>query len=81
MKLKVKVRPSEKVEISTEYIKLDSFLKFAVLVETGGEAKQLIQDGEVKVNGETCLMRGKKLYPGDTVAFAGKKYEVSGGKI
>ena len=79
--IKVKVRPPEKVEITSEFIKLDSFLKFAVLVETGGEAKQLIADGEVKVNGETCLQRGKKLYPGDVVTFFGKKYEVADGKL
>ncbi len=56
----------ETVKITTEFIKLDALLKFAGVVETGGEAKQAIQDGEVLVNGETCNMRGKKLRPGDT---------------
>ena len=58
------------VSISTEYIKLEAILKYASLVGTGGEAKVLIQDGHVKVNGEVCTMRGKKLRPGDTVFFA-----------
>ncbi len=57
----------EKIAISTEFIKLDSFLKFASAVETGGMAKEIIQEGLVKVNGEVCLMRGKKLRPGDKV--------------
>lgn len=53
------------IHITTEFIKLDALLKFAGAVETGGEAKQVIQDGEVSVNGEICTMRGKKLRPGD----------------
>lgn len=57
----------QEVKISTEFIKLEALLKFAGLVETGGEAKELIQSGQVKVNGETCLARGKKLRPGDKV--------------
>jgi len=56
-----------KAEIHTEYIKLDSALKFAGAVYTGGEAKEMVQNGEVKVNGEECLMRGKKLRDGDIV--------------
>ena len=59
----------ETVKIETEYIKLDSLLKFAALVGTGGEAKYVIQEGLVRVNGELCTMRGKKIYPGDTVTF------------
>lgn len=54
------------VSIETEYIKLDSLLKFAGAVETGGQAKDLIAAGHVSVNGEPCTMRGKKLRPGDT---------------
>ena len=50
----------EKIRITTEFIKLDALLKFAGLCETGGEAKELIQGGAVKVNGEVCTMRGKK---------------------
>ena len=55
----------ERIKINTEFIKLEALLKFAGVVETGGEAKLAIQDGEVKVNGEPCTMRGKKLRPGD----------------
>ena len=55
----------EKVSIQTEFIKLDSLLKYANLLATGGEAKLAIQDGLVKVNGEVCTMRGTKLRPGD----------------
>lgn len=53
--------------ISGDYIKLESLLKFEGMTETGGEAKFLIQDGQVLVNGEICTMRGKKIRPGDTV--------------
>ncbi len=66
----------EKIAITTEFIKLDSFLKFAALVGTGGEAKRIIADGLVGVNGETCTVRGKKLYPGDRVDFQGAVLEV-----
>ncbi|MBD5133388.1 MAG: RNA-binding S4 domain-containing protein [Clostridiales bacterium] len=61
----------EHVKISTEFIRLDALLKFAGAVETGGEAKLAIQDGEVKVNGETCSMRGRKLRPGDRAELDG----------
>ena len=65
----------KKVEviITTEFIKLQDLMKFAGLVETGGEAKERIQAGEASVNGEVCLQRGKKLRPGDTVTFSGKE--------
>lgn len=63
------------VEIKTEFIKLDSLLKFAGLTDTGGLAKEIIQQGLVKVNGEVCTMRGKKIRSGDTVAVEG--YEVT----
>ena len=59
----------ERIQITTEFIKLDALLKFAALVGTGGEAKMVIADGMVSVNGETCTMRGKKIHPGDTVRF------------
>ena len=62
----------EKIAITTEFIKLDAFMKFANVVMTGGEAKMLIQDGAVKVNGEICTMRGKKLRPGDMVEVGGQ---------
>lgn len=53
----------EYIKINTEYIKLDAFLKFAGAVETGGEAKLAIQDGQVKVNSAPCTMRGKSSVP------------------
>ena len=66
----------EKITIETEYIKLDSLLKFAAVVGTGGEAKYVISEGMVTVNGEVCTMRGKKLRPGDKVSFQGLDFEV-----
>ena len=62
------------VVIGTEFIKLESALKFANAVESGGMAKTVIQEGDVLVNGEVCTMRGKKLYPGDKVRFNGDTY-------
>lgn len=73
IKLTVAKRP---VKIHTPFIKLDEFLKFSGGVMTGGEAKMVIQEGLVLVNGEICLMRGKKLVPGDTVSFENTLYEV-----
>jgi ribosome-associated protein len=64
------------VKIDTEFIKLDSFLKAAGLVASGGEAKMLIIEGMVRVNGETETRRGRKLYPDDRVEIAGKSYTV-----
>ena len=56
---------SRQIKIHTEFIKLQDLLKFAGAVETGGDAKLIIQEGRGAVNGEPCLMRGKKLRPGD----------------
>ncbi len=67
----------EKIEIRTEFIKLDAFLKFAGICETGGIAKEAVQSGDVKVNGEVCTMRGKKIRPGDTVELDGNKFIVA----
>lgn len=61
----------QRVKIGTEFIKLQDLLKFAGAVETGGEAKVLIQEGAVTVNGEVCAMRGKKLRPGDRASLDG----------
>ncbi len=61
----------EHIKISTEYIKLDALLKFAGAADTGGEAKLAIREGEVRVNGEVCTMRGKKLRPGDRAELPG----------
>ena len=66
----------EKITIDTDFIKLDSLLKFAAAVGTGGEAKQAIAQGLVKVNGEVCTMRGKKLRPGDKVKFQNMEFEI-----
>ena len=57
----------QSIKITTEFIKLDSLLKFSGLTETGGIAKEIIQQGLVKVNGEVCTMRGKKIRCGDVV--------------
>ena len=77
MKVTVKKKDSGKripIVIGTEFIKLEAAMKYVNMVESGGIAKAVIQDGEVKVNGEVCTMRGKKLYPGDTVFFDGAEY-------
>lgn len=66
-----------KIQITTEYIKLQDLLKLAGLVETGGEAKELIQGGQAQVNGQVCTQRGKKIRPGDDVLFGGAHYTVS----
>lgn len=60
------------IKINTEFIRLDALLKFAGAVGTGGEAKLAVQDGEVKVNGEVCTMRGRKLRPGDRAELDGR---------
>lgn len=65
------------VSITTEFIKLESLLKFAGVTETGGEAKVLIQDGTVQVNGEVCLMRGKKIREGDVITLPGIELTVT----
>lgn len=70
----------EKILIHTEFIKLDGLLKLAGLVETGGEAKLLIQNGQVEVNGEVCTMRGKKLRAGDTVTLDGRTVAIGQGR-
>ncbi len=61
----------KKIAVRENFIRLDSAMKLASMVSTGGHAKLVIQNGEVKVNGETCLMRGKKLVSGDTVEYDG----------
>ena len=65
------------VAISTEYIKLESAMKLANIVPTGGSAKAEIQEGYVSVNGEVCTMRGKKLYPGDKFSFDGETFVIT----
>ena len=62
--------------ITTDYIKLDSFLKVVNVVGSGGEAKVIIAEGQVKVNGETETRRGRKLYPGDRVLLGDHEFTV-----
>lgn len=68
---------SEKIIINDEFIKLDSLMKFSGLCETGGEAKVLIQSGQVLVNDEVCTMRGKKMRDGDKAQYGDRIVEVS----
>lgn len=70
----------QKILIHTEFIKLDALLKFAGLCETGGEAKELVQGGQVRLNGEVCTMRGKKCVPGDVVELDGQTIAVAQGR-
>lgn len=67
----------ETITIHTEFIRLQDLMKLADLASSGGEAKLLIQDGQVLVDGEVCLQRGRKLRPGATVAFRGRSYTVA----
>ena len=64
------------ISIHTEFIKLDSLLKLCCAAPDGAAAKHMVAHGMVSVNGEVCLMRGKKLYPGDRVTAGGQTYEV-----
>ena len=66
----------EEIKIYTEYIKLDDLLKFAGILGSGGQAKAVILDGLVKVNGEVCTVRGKKLRVGDSFQFMNTIYEI-----
>lgn len=68
--------PTRVIEIDTDFIRLDALLKLADAVQSGGHAKIVIQDGEVKVNGEVCEMRGKKMRDGDVAEFNSHRYEV-----
>ena len=69
----------EIVRIHTDFITLQDLLKLTGAVHTGGEAKIRVQNGEVLVNGLPCLQRGRKLRPGDSVSFQGKRYAVGAG--
>ena len=80
----MKIKPTKpsvtmEIPITTPFIKLEAFLKFAGAVETGGEAKNLIQSEQVLVDGAVCTMRGKKLLPGMTVELEGSRYTVTCG--
>ena len=78
MKIKVKQAEHNKevVKINTDFIQLQSFLKFKGICETGGQAKEFIQDGIIRVNGEICTARGKKLRNGDFVSAFGTDYYI-----
>ena len=65
------------ISITTEFIKLQDFMKFANVCESGGRAKTFIQNEQVQVNGEVCTQRGKQLRPGDTVCFMGNTWIVA----
>ena len=67
----------ETITIHTEFIRLQDLMKLGSLVSSGGEAKLLIQDGQVQVGGEVCLQRGKKLRPGDVVTFQNRSYTIA----
>ncbi len=80
MKVRVTKKRSEQVipvEITTEFIKLQDFLKLCDAAPSGGMAKNFVQNGEVKVNGETETRRGRKLYPGDEVGFLHDRWQVT----
>lgn len=70
------IKVMQEIKINTEIIKLDSFLKWCGAVSLGSEAKMLVQDGMVLVNGEVCTQRGKKLRVGDEVEFEGEIYKL-----
>ena len=71
---------TSQVQIATEWIKLDALLKFSGVMETGGEAKEAIQGGNVRVNGEVCTMRGKKCRAGDVIELDGQSVEIGQGQ-
>ncbi len=78
MKIRIKAaeRKNEDVTIKTDFIRLDSFLKFKGIAETGGQAKAFIQDGIIKVNDEICTARGKKLRAGDKISAFSIDYHI-----
>lgn len=77
--MKVAVKKKDLVTplfITTEFIKLQDAMKYANVVFSGGEAKQIIQSGDVQVNGEMCTMRGRKLRDGDSFTFSGQTFRI-----
>lgn len=77
-KIKVKLLEIEEqpLTITTPFIKLDAALKFSGIAQTGGHAKLLIEEGKIRVNGEPCSVRGKKLYAGDTFEYKNRRFTV-----
>ena len=78
-KIKVKLLEMEEktLPVTTPFIKLDAALKFSGVAETGGHAKLLVEEGRIRVNGESCSQRGKKLYPGDTFEYKNIRFTVT----
>lgn len=68
--------PIDDVPVGSEMIRLGQFLKFAGILDSGGDVKEAIIDGEVTVNGEVDRRRGRQLHPGDVVGFAGRQVRV-----
>ena len=77
IKVKIAQKETKQLKITTDFIRLDSALKLADIAGTGGISKMIIQDGAVKVNGEVCLQRGKKLRAGDSFEFESKIFEIT----
>ena len=75
-KLKVKQKKINEIKIHTDFIRLDAFLKFCNIAQTGGHAKIIVTDGEVKCNGEVCTQRGKKLRAGDEIEYDNEIYRI-----
>ena len=75
--VKAKILNEERLYIVTDFIKLDAAMKLAGIADTGGMAKMMIEDAQVKVNGEVCIQRGKKLYPGDKMLFRNSLFVIS----
>ena len=73
----IRTNNMETIKINEEYIRLDNLMKFSGLCNSGGRAKFLIQNGEVKLNGEVCTMRGKKIRPGDKIEYQNRMIEVT----
>ncbi len=69
-------KKKKQLKIETDFIRLDSALKYADIAVTGGHAKIIIGDGEIKIDGEPCTMRGKKLRKGDSFEYDGFIYEI-----
>ena len=70
--MKIKLRGVKRIPVTGDYIKLDALLKLASVVSTGGEAKNIILNGDVRVGSEVCLQRGKKIRPGEMVRCGGE---------
>ncbi len=75
--VKAKIMNEERLYIVTDFIKLDAAMKLAGIADTGGMAKMMIEDSQVRVNGEVCNQRGKKLYPGDKMLFRNSLFVIS----